>query len=148
MPISHDTARSSHRRCRSALRGAVATLLGLSGLLAGATLQPARADQSPDEQVLAALRDAGSDLAKPHVIQFYLYFPTQAVASSMVLKVRRLGLDIVRVEKAATGSEWLLLATTKVVPTKDAIERLTVELTAIAESGEGVYDGWEAEVTK
>ena len=119
-------------------------------VLAGAIVftRKARAEPTPDEQVIAQLKKAGSDLSKSHAIEFYLYFQSQEAASSAAERVKNLGFAIVRVDPAASGPGWLLLASKGMVPTKAAMAEIRARLDAIAKAGNGEYDGWEAEVTK
>ena len=107
-----------------------------------------RAEPSLDEKVLAQLKKAGSDLSKPHTIQFYLYFPSAEAANAAAVKVQTLSFAVVRVDKAAKGDDWLLLASKRMVPGKEAITKVSSELTAVAKDGKGDYDGWEAQVTE
>jgi len=47
-----------------------------------------RSKEKPDldRSVLVQLRRSGSDLLKPHNIEFFLYFPTQSVADKATPK--------------------------------------------------------------
>jgi len=56
----------------------------------------------PDEAVIRALRDAGSDTTRPTSIRFYLYFPDQRRAKAAAERVRR-DRDEITVEKSAYG---------------------------------------------
>jgi hypothetical protein len=48
----------------------------------------------PDQIVLEQLRKAGSDLSKPHKIEFFLYFPTQSSASKASVKIKEMGFEV------------------------------------------------------
>ena len=48
----------------------------------------ARAQQGLDAQVIAQLQQAGSDLSKPHPIEFFLYVTTQEATDRLVSRIR------------------------------------------------------------
>jgi len=47
-----------------------------------------------DQAVLVQLRKAGSDLSKPHNIEFFLYFPTRSVAEMAASPIRDAGFEV------------------------------------------------------
>jgi len=100
---------------------------------------------SPDQMVIAQLRKAGSDISKPHAIEFSLYFPTQAAASQAASHVRDAGFYS-EVRRAAQGDSWLCFATKEMVPTQDALENIRSNFTSLATSLGGEYDGWGSPV--
>lgn len=100
-----------------------------------------------DESVLIELKKAGSDLSKPHKIDFYMYFPTQFVAEQAALRVRDAGFKV-EVRRAAKGDNWLCLATKTMVPELSAIQRVSRDFESLAASLKGGYDGWETGVKK
>jgi hypothetical protein len=101
----------------------------------------------PDEQVLLELRKAGSDLSKPHKIEFFLYFPTQSVALQAATRIRGQGFDV-EVKQAAKGDDWLCFATKTMVPDLVALEKIRRDFDRIASSLNGDYDGWGTEIQK
>ena len=124
----------------------VLTLL-LGGLAFRSLGQHASVPPANDDAVIEQLRLAGSNLSKPHAIDFYLYAPTQESAKRIAAVLSNQGFTV-KVEQAATGNDWLTLATKSVVPTSVALANLRRELTALALHEHGDYDGWEAPVTK
>lgn len=120
-------------------------------LLLGVTFrsfgQQASASLVNDDAVIEHLRIAGSDLSKPHPIDFYLYAPTQDSAERIARVLSNKGFKV-KVEQAATGTDWLALATKEVIPTSVALADLRRELTVLALHEHGDYDGWEAPVVK
>ncbi|MGN6280351.1 ribonuclease E inhibitor RraB [Frateuria sp.] len=120
-------------------------------LLLGVTFrsfgQQASASPANDDAVIEQLRLAGSDLSKPHPIDFYLYAPTQESVERIARVLSNKGFKV-KVEQAATGTDWLALATKEVVPTSAALADLRRDLTALALREHGDYDGWEAPVVK
>lgn len=103
---------------------------------------------SGDAQVVKQLRQAGSDLAKAHVIEFFMYFPTEAGALNVARKVGEAGFAAA-VKRAASGNlPWLTYATRSMVITVEEMERLRFMLTELCESEHGEYDGWGTPVVK
>ena len=102
----------------------------------------------PDELVLRQLKKAGSDLSKPHRIEFFLYFPTQSVAEQAPVRIREQGF-VVEVRPAAQSkSEWLCFATKTMVPDLSALQKIRRDFTALAASLHGQYDGWGTPVER
>jgi hypothetical protein len=100
-----------------------------------------------DESVLIQLRKAGSDLSKPHNIEFFLYFPTQAVAEQAASRIRDEGFHV-EVKRAAKGDDWLCYATKTMVPDLRALQKIRQGFTSLANSLSGEYDGWGTPVVK
>lgn len=107
--------------------------------------RPGAGRVSLDAQVIEQLRQAGSDLARPHEIEFFLYFQTRdaAVAAEKELTGRGFSANI---ERAAKGPEWLLLFTRSMTPSESDLTSLRAELTALASRHGGQYDGWGSPV--
>ncbi len=101
-----------------------------------------RSKGKPDREqsVLAQLRRSGSDLSKPHNIEFFLYFPTQSVAEQAALSIRNAGFEV-EVEKAAKGDSWLCFATKTMVPELWDLQRIRHNFVTLAVSMNGEYDG-------
>jgi len=109
--------------------------------------QQTSAPPANDDAVIEQLRIAGSNLSKPHPIDFYIYVPTQESAERIAGTLSNQGFTV-KVRHAATGSDWLALATKEVVPTSSALAKIRHDLTALALSEHGDYDGWEAPIVK
>ena len=100
-----------------------------------------------DQSVLVQLRKAGSDLTKPHHIEFFLYFPTQAVADKAALTIRNAGFEV-DVRKAAQGDHWLCFATKTMVPELADLQKIRSDFVSLAAAMNGEYDGWGTPVVK
>ena len=94
-----------------------------------------------DNSVLIQLRKAGSDLSKPHESEFFLYFPTEAIAEQAASQIREADFEVT-VKQAAKGSEWLCFATKKMVPELAALQKIRRDFTSLSTSLGGEYDGW------
>ena len=100
-----------------------------------------------DQQVLDQLKNAGSDLSKPHDIEFFLYFADEETANTASREVKE-EVDAVKVQQAAKGSGWLCFATRRMMPDHRELVRLRKRFNAISLKLEGEYDGWGTEVVK
>ena len=100
-----------------------------------------------DESVLVQLKKAGSDLSKPHKIEFFLYFPSQSVAERAALRIRKAGFQV-EVRRAAKGNEWLCFATKTMVPELSALQQIRRDFSSLAASLKGEYDGWGTPIEK
>jgi len=100
-----------------------------------------------DESVLIQLKRAGSDVSRPHNIEFFLYFPTQAVAEQAASKIRDEGFHV-EVRRAAKGADWLCYATKTMVPDLMALQKIRQDFGSLADSLSGEYDGWGTPVVK
>jgi hypothetical protein len=132
---------SDRMRIRAAIINVV-VIVGLLSSLLGCTKQP-----DLDEAVLIQLRKAGSDLTKPHDIDFYLYFPSESVAEQAAVRIRQIGFQA-EVRKGAKSEDWLCLGKKKLIPELSTIRDIAREFNALAKSLNGDYDGWEAKVEK
>jgi hypothetical protein len=113
---------------------------------------PADADQTineadADQQVLDQLREAGSDLSKPHPLEFYLYFPTEELAHRAAEKIADDGYSV-EVKRAAQRSDWLCYVTKRMAPKRAEIAAIGKRFRSLAREFGGEYDGWETEVVK
>jgi len=102
---------------------------------------------TPDEQAIAQLKQAGSDLSKPHPVEFYLYLPTKESAENVgaALSSKRFSVEV---RPAAIGNMWLCLAKRDMVPEASTLVSARRMLTELATKFGGEYDGWEAEVVR
>lgn len=80
----------------------------------------------------------------PEYIDHYLYFTAQKDADLAATKLLRRGWST-RVRQAATGDDWLLLATQPATGNEE-MEDIYNELCSFAEELYGHYDGWERPV--
>lgn len=112
-------------------------------------------NQQGDRQVLAQLAHYGSNLSKPHLINFYLYFTTKEVASRAAIEMRQEGYTV-QVQPSPepwwkrpfVTNKWCCFAQKTLVPTEDAIFQTTDFFNKVAKKYHGEYDGWEAPITK
>jgi Regulator of ribonuclease activity B len=130
------------------MRKAASTLL-LAMVVSCAVQPPALTpEQRADAEVIENLKRAGSDLSKPHATEFYLYFARESSAREASIELRDAGYQLHRIGASSKAGEWVVIAGRNIVPTLAEITRLTSELNRLARTHKGVYDGWEAAVTK
>ena len=102
---------------------------------------------SGDALVLAHLGRAGSDLSKPHPVEFFVHAPSEEAARIVADQIRSSGFDA-KVDRAAQGSGWLCLASKSMVPELSTLEGIRSRFGAIAREVGGEYDGWGKPVVK
>lgn len=103
---------------------------------------------SGDALVVAQIRKAGSDLKKPHLVEFFLYFPTEASAKHVAERLTSMGYKA-EIKPAATGKlPWLTFATRNMILEVAELERLRQILTRISAAENGEHDGWGTSIIK
>lgn len=123
------------------------SLLGILACFAGCSMANTSSQTDPDQQVLDQLKAAGSDLNKPHKVEFFQYFPSEDVAKSVAADLKGEGLTF-EIRTAAMGPGWLCLGTKEMVPKHSELVRLRRMFEALAKRLNGEYDGWETAVVK
>src|SRR5262245_59214596 len=101
----------------------------------------------PDGQVLKQLVAAGSDLSKPHRVEFFLYFPDEERAARAYRELAAEGFSG-KVERAAVGPSWLCFITTEIKPSHATMLGFRKRMEGLATAGGGEYDGWGTSVAK
>lgn len=128
----------------------VASALALGLLIASAALDCGGKPETPpdsDLSVIESLEEAGSDLSKEHVPEFFLYLPSEPAARQAAERLRAEGF-LVTVEPAADGVNWLCLASKSMRLERSALLELRRELQSIVAPLGGQYDGWGAPVVQ
>jgi hypothetical protein len=101
---------------------------------------------SPDAKTLKALAEAGSDLKKPHEINHWLYFSSEADARAAAADLSAAGFSIESVALSTDSKQWRVLALKTIVPTLANVENTSSYLERLAQRHRGDYDGWETQV--
>jgi len=99
-----------------------------------------------DQEVLDNLRDAGSDLSKPHDVDFSFYFPDAGAAQRFMTTVIKRPTSKKVSLHADDDSEPMVEVTRSFIPSLAEIERNSRELSELAEAEGGEFDGWGAAV--
>ena len=101
-----------------------------------------------DAKTVQALREAGSDISKPHPIDFFFYgFVDRASAERFSQELNRPGWKF-DAHQTPEASDWTVIASTVMVPDAREISDMRARFDALATKFGGEYDGWEAAVTK
>ncbi len=96
---------------------------------------------SADGQVIEALVRAGSDVSKPHPIDFNFYFNTLEGARTAAEILAKDGF-IVKVGESADAGRWSMLAIKTMAPLERQMLAMRRELHDLAAKNGGEYDGW------
>lgn len=103
------------------------------------------ASQSLDGQVIIQLLKAGSSIKKPHNIEFFFYFPTQANAENVASKLIAEGFSATA-QQTANSNDFVVQATKTMVPIEADLVSLREKFVTLSASENGVYDGWGTEI--
>jgi hypothetical protein len=124
----------------------MAILLVTARAKAAASSDPAHSGD-PDADVLAQLKKAGSNLSKPHPLEFFLYFPREEAARKAADQLRAQSFEV-KVDHAPQGDSWLCLAKKIMVPELESLHHIRAEFNAVAKALNGEYDGWGTPVVR
>lgn len=95
-----------------------------------------------DLQVIAQM-NMGWDLTAERLVEHFLYFPTEAAAQDVGATLRSRGYDA-QIAPGADGVNWVVQASVRIVVAPEAITSQRRELTELAPTKGGEYDGWGA----
>ncbi len=106
-----------------------------------------------DLAVLHRLKELGSDLSKPHTVDFFLYFPSEEQAKSALSEIEREGYTV-RIDcvpppwwrRLFSKPVWSCRATKSMVPEEEAILETSAWFDGVAKHFCGEYNGWGTEV--
>jgi hypothetical protein len=94
-----------------------------------------------DAAVIAQLVAVGANLAVPHPVDFFLYFPTEDAARQAGERVAGEARQVT-VQPAASGPTWLVQVVETMVVDLDAMHARTDEFESLSHELGGEYDGW------
>ncbi|HVC95243.1 MAG TPA: ribonuclease E inhibitor RraB [Pirellulales bacterium] len=97
-----------------------------------------------DNEALEQLRLV-SNITSLHLLQHYLYFQQENDAKDVANTMEEHGFSV-ELRRSADGMDWLVLATSQIMPTEANVAELRLRLERIASEHSGEYDGWEAAV--
>lgn len=103
----------------------------------------------PDEMVIAQLKKAGSDLSKPHHVDFFLYFSSEVAANNVKgIILKQYPDDKIRVDRSPTDEKFCCQIERVMVPTLEAMQEARVYFDDLSSRFGGNYDGWGTPVVK
>jgi regulator of RNase E activity RraB len=79
----------------------------------------------------------------PHGFQHYLYFPSRDTGETVAARLRERGFTV-ESRLGADGVSWLILASHRLRPEREALKAARESLEQLAREHGGEYDGWEA----
>lgn len=99
-----------------------------------------------DYKVIKALKQAGSDISKPHKIDFFLDFQSPEEASPVARAMRSDGFEV----KVFKNSDETVTIEAKknLAPTFKTMHNITKKLKELTDRHGGKYDGWGAEIVR
>ena len=100
-----------------------------------------------DAQTLVELKIAGSDLSKPHLIEFFLYFPKRESAEEVAEILRSEGYELT-VSLGADNVNWLCFATKPLIPSQKTLAAIRDHFEALVNARSGEYDGWGTAIVR
>jgi regulator of RNase E activity RraB len=95
--------------------------------------------------VIDGLREAGTDMDAPHLLEFYSYFPSREAADRAAKALVSKGYKT-EVDGPDEDKEFELYASRESKLDVAAIDAFERELDKVATAEKGYYDGWEAAV--
>ncbi|MDH7453707.1 ribonuclease E inhibitor RraB [Luteimonas composti] len=104
--------------------------------------------EQQDARVIENLISAGSDISKPHNIDFFMFMPSKSKAKSAAAEMEKLGYTIASIDRDAGQSQWQIHAIRVMAPQLDAMTATTRTLESVAAKHGGDYDGWGASVVE
>jgi hypothetical protein len=103
--------------------------------------------KASDAQVIEQLTKRGSNLTRPHNIEFRFYFPSRELAERVTATLRADGFRV-SVEEVAQGNQYIVRAARSMVPLLSELQSLRSRFDELATREGGIYDGWTAEMVK
>lgn len=114
-------------------------------------------DRNPTEfpldehgDILWAMFIAGDDLNQPRDVTFSVFFMTVGAARSFAAEIRRANYRV-QVNEFFLGDSdeitWDVVAKTEICPSYERISAISDLLSTMAESRNGYFDGWSAELS-
>jgi hypothetical protein len=97
-----------------------------------------------DAYVISSLRRNGSDLSKPHDIDFFFYVPNESAAKGLASELMSAGYTVRHVQPSPQTPSWEVYVQRSMVPDLKRMQELTVKFSRLAGRFGGVYDGWGA----
>jgi hypothetical protein len=103
--------------------------------------------KASDAQVIEQLTKGGSNLTRPHNIEFRFYFPSREQAERVTATLRADGFQV-SLEEVAQGNQYTVRAARAMVPLLTELKSLRSRFDELATREGGIYDGWSAGVVK
>jgi regulator of RNase E activity RraB len=100
-----------------------------------------------DRHILRLLKKRGSNLNKPHAVEFYVYFKTKTSALKARSLIRKKDFHV-ELLTDSSGKRWICLSIREMIPRYPAIQTMKKKLSSLAKPFGGHCDGWGTQVEK
>jgi regulator of RNase E activity RraB len=101
--------------------------------------------ESPDGLTLKRLKEVGSQLSKPHKVDFFFMAKTADELNLLIVELEGLGFSVQ--SPLSEVDDGFILEVSKVfVPSLRTLLHLRKKLSCIGKKYSAIYDGWGAEV--
>ena len=100
-----------------------------------------------DRHILKLLKKRGSNLHKPHAIEFCVYFKGRSTASKARSLLRKKGFHV-ELLTDTSGKRWICLSIKEMFPRYEAIQKVKTLLNKLAGPLGGHCDGWGTQIEK
>lgn len=97
--------------------------------------------------LIKLLKERGSDLKKPHAVEFYVYLPTRALANKLARTIQREGFQT-HVYSDPSGNRWVCLSIKDLLPDRKTLRAIQKHFNTLALPHGGKCDGWGTQVEK
>ena len=98
-----------------------------------------------ENEIQSQLAKQNSDISKPHLVDFYFYFPAEEAAHQVAGELEGAGFATT-VRPGAQGPDWLCLATKRINPDDSELSEMEEWFEELAARFHGEFDGWESEI--
>jgi hypothetical protein len=95
----------------------------------------------PDDVFMQGLSLFAANLLRPRIIEHFFYFPTYDSADGTAGELQKQGYRTEAIFRPK-DSNWLLLATGRIVPGTERIYLVRLRMDELAAAFGGKYDGW------
>lgn len=100
-----------------------------------------------DRHILKLLKKRGSNLNKPHAIEYYVYFKTKSSAVKARARIRKKGFHV-ELLTDSSAKRWVCLSIREMLPRYQAIQTVKTKLNTLAKPFGGHCDGWGTQVER
>lgn len=121
-------------------------MLGLAGItlalsMPGVAAAEESMQMSQDQAAIQAMRAQEIDLSKPHTLEFAFHFPSLDEATRTWNALVGQGYKGA-LRPAGSGEDYMLFVRKRVMVDTETLAALRAQFEALAEAGQGTYEGW------
>ena len=117
----------------------------LAGVAAYVYVWRKQRNETLDGQILLQLKQAGSDLSKPHKCELFFVAPTPEIAAHLVSALSEIEITAEKIE-TDEELEVSVVAELNIIPSYSEMTSLRKKLSLLSADVGAEYDGWGTEV--